>query len=100
MSEENKFRQMLEGEHNKALAELVKNKAFRFYMSEMLGYCKTFSNAFSEKGNVAAYNNGLQAAGQKIFNDIMAISPETYITMCKEEAELLSMRNQMGEKDA
>lgn len=97
MSEENKFRKMLETEHAKALNELVKNKHFRFYMSELIGYCKTFENAFSEKGNVAAFNNGLQAAGQKIFNDIMAISPETYIKMCQEENELLAMRSQLKE---
>ena len=93
------FIKMLAGEHNKALAELVKYKAFRFYMSELLGYCKTFKNAFDEKGNVAAYNNGKQAAGQKIFEDIMATSPETYIQMCKEEAELIAQRNQMTGKD-
>lgn len=89
------FIKMLEGEHNKALAELVQSKAFRFYMAELLGFCKTFENAFDEKGNVAAYNNGKQAAGQKIFNDIMATSPDTYIKMCKEEADLLAQRNQM-----
>lgn len=89
------FKEMLQGEHNKALAELVKLRSFRFYMAELLGYCKTFKNAFSEKGNVAAYNNGLQAAGQKIFEDIMAISPETYIQMCKEEGEMISMKDKV-----
>lgn len=93
------FKQMLQGEHSKALAELVKNKSFRFYMAELLGFCKTFDNAFSEKGNVAAYNNGLQAAGQKIFNDIMAVNPETYIQMCKEEAELMAMQDQFVKKE-
>lgn len=87
------FKQYLEQKHNMALANLLKNRDFRFYMAELLGYCKTFENAFSEKGNVAAFNNGLQAAGQKIFNDIMMIDQEKYLLMCKEEQELLSMRD-------
>lgn len=64
-------------------------------MSELLGYCKTFENAFSEKGNVAAFNNGLQSAGQKIYNDIMAVDPQAYLKMCEEESELMSLRNQV-----
>ena len=87
-----KFQEFLESKHNSALFNLLQNQDFRFYMSELLGYCKTFENAFSEKGNVAAFNNGLQAAGQKIYNDIMMISPEAYITMCKEEEQILSLR--------
>lgn len=87
-----KFQEFLESKHNAALFNLLQNQDFRFYMSELLGYCKTFENAFSEKGNVAAFNNGLQAAGQKIYNDIMMISPEAYITMCKEEEQILSLR--------
>ena len=99
MMTKEQFKEMLRGEHNKALNELVKIKAFRFYMSELLGYCKTFENAFSEKGNVAAFNNGLQSAGQKIFEDIMSVSPETYIQMCKEEAEIMAIRDQNVEEE-
>lgn len=99
MANKDLFREMLQAEHAKALNELVKSKSFRFYMSELLGFCKTFDNAFSEKGNVAAFNNGLQSAGQKIFNDIMSVSPDTYIQMCKEEAELLAMQNQIKPKE-
>lgn len=99
MADREQFKELLRAEHAKALKELVKNKSFRFYMAELLGFCKTFDNAFSEKGNVAAFNNGLQSAGQKIFNDIMAISPDTYIQMCKEEAELLAMQDQMTPKE-
>lgn len=84
--------------HNKALAELVKLKSFRFYMAELLGYCKTFENAFDEKGNVAAFQNGKQSVGQKIFSDIMIISPETYIQMCKEENEHLAVSEQFNSK--
>lgn len=94
-----KFQIMLHAEHDKFLAELVKNKAFRFYMCELLGYCKTFDNAFSEKGNVAAYNNGRQAVGQKIFNDITAINPEIYVQMCKEEAEYFKMKETLDKQD-
>lgn len=88
-----RFQKMLENKHKEALKELLKNKSFRFYMAELLGFCKTFENAFSEKGNVAAFNNGLQSAGQKIFNDIMLIDPEKYILMCKEEEELLASKD-------
>lgn len=99
MAELSKFQIMLQSEHEKSLAELVKSKAFRFYMSELLGYCKTFDNAFSEKGNVAAFNNGRQSVGQKIFNDITAISPEIYVQMCKEEAEYFKLKDVMDKKE-
>lgn len=94
-----KFKELLQAEHAKALAELVKLKSFRFYAAELLGFCKTFDNAFSEKGNVASYNNGLQAVGQKIFKDIMATDPETYLKLCKEEAEYLSLQDTMRAKE-
>ena len=90
-----KFQRMLEQKHNTALVNLLQNRDFRFYMAELLGVCKTFENAFDEKGNVAAFNNGKQFIGQKIFNDIMLVSPQAYITMCEEEQEILSMRDQM-----
>lgn len=90
---DDRFRVMLSAMHDAALKNLLKDKDFRFYMSELIGYCKTFENAFSEKGNVAAFNNGLQAAGQKIYNDIMLVSPESFIQMCKEEEDILSLRN-------
>ena len=93
-----KFRKMLEQRHTTALKNLLQNRDFRFYMAELIGVCKTFENAFDEKGNVAAFNNGKQAIGQKIFNDIMLVSPQSYITMCEEEQEILSMREQMGDK--
>ena len=93
-----KFQKMLEQRHASALTNLLQNRDFRFYMAVLLGVCKTFENAFDEKGNVAAFNNGKQAIGQKIFNDIMLVSPQAYITMCQEEQEILSMREQMGDK--
>lgn len=91
-----KFEMFLRQKHKTALENLLKNKDFRFYMAELIGYCKTFDNAFSEKGNVAAFNNGLQSAGQKIFNDIMEVSPEQYLTMCKEESEYVALKDQMN----
>lgn len=95
-SAQKKFLGILNQKHDSALANLLANKDFRFYMSELLGFCKTFENAFSEKGNVAAYQNGMQAVGQKIFNDIMLIDPQAYLLMCEEENDLLAMR---GGKD-
>lgn len=93
-----KFKRMLADRHDAALKNLLQNKDFRFYMAELIGVCKTFENAFNEKGNVAAFNNGKQFIGQKIFNDIMLISPQAYITMCQEEQEILAQRDSMGEK--
>lgn len=87
-----KFKAILEAKHDAALKNLLKNQDFRFYMSELIGFCKTFENAFNEKGNVAAFQNGLQAAGQKIFDDIMLISPEAFIKMRQEEEDLISLR--------
>ena len=93
-----KFKKMLADRHTAALKNLLQNKDFRFYMSELLGVCKTFQNAFDEKGNVAAFNNGKQAIGQKIFEDIMLVSPQAYITMCQEEQEILAQRDSMGDR--
>ena len=93
------FSEMLQKKHDAALTELLQNQSFRFYMSELLGYCRTFDNAFSEKGNVAAFNNGRQSVGQKIFNDIMLVAPDTYIKMCKEESDLLALKDIMDKKD-
>lgn len=98
-SKDSRYRSILQSMHDNSLRKLLKNKDFRFYMSELIGYCKTFENAFSEKGNVAAFNNGLQAAGQKIYNDIMLISPESYIKMCKEEEQILALRNTIYNKE-
>ena len=95
---QNKFLGILSHKHDTALEGLLKNKDCRFYMSKLLGFCKTFENAFSEKGNVAAYQNGMQAVGQKIFNDIMLINPQAYITMCEEENELLAMHGGNDER--
>ena len=92
---EKKFREFLEKKHETALKNLLENQDFRFYIAELLGFCKTFENAFSEKGNVASFNNGLQAAGQKIFNDIMAVAPHKYITICEEEKSLIDYKNQI-----
>lgn len=100
MKEANKkFMLMLETKHNQALTHLLQDKEFRFYMAELLGFCKTFENAFSEKGNVAAFQNGMQAVGQKIFNDIMLTDPKMYIKMCEEENDILALRNQTKKEE-
>lgn len=90
-----KFQEYLGAKHRLALQELLQREDFRFYMSELLGAFKTFQNAFDEKGNVAAFNNGLQHAGQKIFEDIMSVNPEAFLKMRKEEEDLLNYREQM-----
>lgn len=98
MAEKNPYREFqdyVDSVHQRALKELLKLKSFRFYMAELLGFCKTFENAFDEKGNVAAFRNGRQSVGQKIFNDIMLIDPESYLQMCKEENEHLAVGNQI-----
>lgn len=92
------FLALLEQKHNTVLTNLLKSQEFRFYIAELLGFCKTFENAFSEKGNVAAYQNGMQAVGQKIFNDIMVIDPSAYLKMCEEEKEILELRNNIKPK--
>ena len=92
-----KFQRLVEAKHDMVLRKLLQDADFRFYMSELLGYCRTFENAFNEKGNVAAFQNGMQAVGQKIFNDIMLLSPESYIKMCKEENDLLALKDQPDE---
>lgn len=89
-----KFLEFLEKRHNAVLFNLLKSQEFRFYMAELLGFCKTFESAFNEKGNVAAYQNGMQAVGQKIFNDIMLIDPSAYIKMCEEEKDIIEAASQ------
>ena len=98
-SAKEKFQNYIDTVHTKALQELLKNKSFRFYMAELLGFCKTFENAFDEKGNVAAFQNGRQSVGQKIYNDILMVDPEAYIQMLKEENEHLAVASQLAKKE-
>lgn len=91
------FRKILEAKHDAVLKNLLADSGFRFYMSELLGYCKTFENAFNEKGNVAAFQNGMQSVGQKIFEDIMLSNPEAFLKMRQEEEDLLSLRDKPEE---
>lgn len=70
-----------------ALQNLLKQEEFRFFISDILGYAKTFSGVFDEKGNVASYNSGRQSVGLKIFNDILSVSPNAFIQIQKEEQE-------------
>lgn len=92
------FKQYLEEKHQMVLSSILKNKDVRFYLAELLGFCKTFENAFNEKGNVAAYQNGMQAVGQKIFSDIMECDAKIYVQMCEEEKEILALRETFGGK--
>lgn len=70
----------------RALSELLKLKAFRFYISDLIGYTKPFETPFDEKGNLASFNAGKQSVGLRIFNDIINIDPEYFVLMSKEEA--------------
>lgn len=69
----------------RALSELLKLKAFRFYISDILGYTKPFETPFDEKGNLASFNAGKQSVGLRIFNDILGVDPEYFVMMQKEE---------------
>jgi hypothetical protein len=64
---------------------LLNDKDFRFYIADLLGFTNPFKTSFEEKGNVSSFNAGKQAVGLKIFNDIMAISPESFLKLMKEE---------------
>lgn len=82
-----------------ALYNLLQQKDFRFFVSDLLGFSKTFSGVFDEKGNVASFNAGKQAVGLKIFNDIIAVSPNSFIQIQKEELDRAKRReNILGDK--
>lgn len=78
-----------------ALQNLLKQEEFRFFIADILGYAKTFSGVFDEKGNVASYNSGRQSVGLKIFNDILSVSPNSFIQIQKEEQERTKRKENM-----
>lgn len=79
------YKQQYSGALTLALSRLLKQKDFRFFLSDLIGYTKPFDSAFEEKGNLSSFNMGKQAVGLKIFNDMMAIDPDSFMTMMKEE---------------
>ena len=87
------------GQYRMALQSLLQLKEFRFFIADILGFAKTFSGVFDEKGNVASYNSGRQSVGLKIFNDIMSVSPNSFIQIQKEEQDRAKRReNILGDK--
>lgn len=81
------FNKQYKDKYDLALFNLLKLEDFRFFISDLLGYSKTFSESFDEKGNIASYNSGRQSVGMKIFKDIMYVSPNSFIDIQKEERE-------------
>lgn len=81
-----KYEKMYSGELTLVLSRLLKNKDFRFYLSDLIGYTNPFQTSFDEKGNVSSFNAGKQSVGLRIFNDIMAIDPDAFVQLMKEEA--------------
>lgn len=80
-----KYQEAYSGELTLVLSRLLQNKDFRFFLSDLIGYTNPFQSAFEEKGNVAAFNSGKQSVGLKIFNDIMAVDPDAFLQLMKEE---------------
>lgn len=80
-----KYRDSYASDMQIALSNLLKQKDFRFFLSDILGYTNTFKSPFDEKGNLASFNAGKQAVGLKIFNDIISIEPNYFIMLTKEE---------------
>lgn len=80
-----KYQQAYSGELTLVLSRLLQNKDFRFFISDLMGYTNPFQSSFEEKGNVSAFNSGKQAVGLKVFNDIMAVDPDAFLQLMKEE---------------
>lgn len=80
-----KYQKMYSGELTLALTRLLQQKDFRLFLADLIGYTNPFESAFEEKGNLSSFNMGKQAVGLKIFNDMMAIDPSSFMTMMKEE---------------
>ena len=81
-----KYEKLYSGELTLALSRLLKDKDFRFYLSDIIGYTNPFQTSFDEKGNVSSFNAGKQSVGLRIFNDIMSVNPDAFIQLMKEEA--------------
>lgn len=93
------FAKEYQGKYELALYNLLQQEDFRFFIADLLGFSKTFTGVFDEKGNVASYNAGKQAVGLKIFNDIMSVSPNSFIQIQKEELARAKRReNILGDK--
>ena len=81
-----KYEKLYAGEMTLVLSRLLKNKDFRFYISDLLGFTNPFKSPFDEKGNVSAFNAGKQSVGLRLFNDIISVDPDSFMQLMKEEA--------------
>lgn len=90
-----KYQQLYSGELTLSLTRLLQQKDFRLFLSDLIGFTKPFNSAFEEKGNLSSYNLGKQAVGLKIFNDIMAVDPQAFMTMMKEEKARAEFRDKI-----
>lgn len=81
-----KYEKLYSGEMALVLSRLLKNKDFRFYISDLLGFTNPFKSPFDEKGNVSAFNAGKQSVGLRLFNDIISVDPDSFMQLMKEEA--------------
>lgn len=93
-----KYQKMYSGELTLALTRLLQQKDFRLFLSDLIGYTKPFDSAFEEKGNLSSFNMGKQAVGLKIFNDMMAVDPQAFMTMMKEEKIRTEFRDKVLEE--
>ena len=93
-----KYQQMYSGELTLALARLLQQKDFRLFLSDLIGFTKPFDSAFEEKGNLSSFNMGKQAVGLKIFNDMMAVDPQSFMAMMKEEKARTEFRDKIIEE--
>lgn len=90
---EERYRARYSNEYALVLTRLLKNKDFRFFLSDLFGFTKPFESSFDEKGNVSSFNAGKQQIGLKIFKDILAIDPEFFTIMMKEETARSDFKN-------
>ena len=93
-----KYQDLYSGEMTLALTRLLQLKDFRLFLADLIGYTKPFDTAFEEKGNLSSFNMGKQAVGLKIFNDMMAVDPQSFMTMMKEEKARTEFKNKMLEE--
>lgn len=93
-----KYQQVYSGELTLALVRLLQQKDFRLFLSDLIGFTKPFDSAFEEKGNLSSFNMGKQAVGLKIFNDMMAVDPQSFMAMMKEEKARTEFRDKIIEE--
>lgn len=74
-------------EEMEVIAALMKVPQGRRWLYNKLAFCRVFTSPFAESPYQTAFNSGRQAVGHLLQEDIMASSPDLYMTMCLEGAE-------------